>query len=102
MVALGPEVRLCTGVIPMDRPSLPGVKALDHKAKTSWNQLSVPFCPLVKDRGCSTLDPDPNLSADPGEKARSWGALGEARPGQSSLSAGALRYHAWAQMFPRL
>ena len=30
----------------------------------------------------------------PGEKARSWGALGEARPGQSSLSAGALRYRA--------
>ena len=28
----------------------------------------------------------------PGENARSWGALGEARPGQSSLSAGALRY----------
>ena len=26
-----------------------------------------------------------------------WGALGEARPGQSSLSAGALRYRAWAQ-----
>ena len=25
----------------------------------------------------------------PGENARSWGALGEARPGQSSLSAGA-------------
>ena len=33
----------------------------------------------------------------PGENARSWGALGEARPGQSSLSAGALRYRAWAQ-----
>ena len=33
----------------------------------------------------------------PGEKAGSWGALGEARPGQSSLSAGALRYRAWAQ-----
>ena len=28
----------------------------------------------------------------PGENARSWEALGEARPGQSSLSAGALRY----------
>ena len=27
----------------------------------------------------------------PGENARSWEALGEARPGQSSLSAGALR-----------
>ena len=26
-----------------------------------------------------------------------WEALGEARPGQSSLSAGALRYRAWAQ-----
>ena len=37
------------------------------------------------------------LSVYPGEKARSWGALGEARPGQSSLSAGALRYRAWAQ-----
>ena len=32
----------------------------------------------------------------PGENARSWEALGEARPGQSSLSAGALRYRAWA------
>ena len=31
------------------------------------------------------------------ENARSWEALGEARPGQSSLSAGALRYLAWAQ-----
>ena len=31
----------------------------------------------------------------PGENARSWEALGEARPGQSSLSAGALRYRAW-------
>ena len=30
------------------------------------------------------------------ENARSWEALGEARPGQSSLSAGALRYRAWA------
>ena len=27
---------------------------------------------------------------------RAWEALGEARPGQSSLSAGALRYRAWA------
>ena len=32
--------------------------------------------------------------AFPGENARSWEALGEARPGQSSLSAGALRYRA--------
>ena len=32
-----------------------------------------------------------------GENARSWEALGGARPGQSSLSAGALRYRAWAQ-----
>ena len=32
------------------------------------------------------------VSSFPGENARSWGALGEARPGQSSLSAGALRY----------
>ena len=30
----------------------------------------------------------------PGENARSWEALGEARPGQSSLSSGALRYRA--------
>ena len=28
----------------------------------------------------------------PGENARSWEALGEARPGQSSLSAGALPF----------
>ena len=33
----------------------------------------------------------------PGENARSWEALGEARPGQSSPSAGALRYRAWGQ-----
>ena len=33
----------------------------------------------------------------PGENARSWEALGEARPGQSSLSTGARRYRAWAQ-----
>ena len=31
-----------------------------------------------------------------GENARCWEALGEARPGQSSLSAGALRHRAWA------
>ena len=37
-----------------------------------------------------------------GEKARSWEALGEARPGQSSLSAGALRYRAWAKSRTRL
>ena len=36
----------------------------------------------------------------PGENARSWEALGEARPGQSSLAAGALRYRAWAQRPP--
>ena len=39
----------------------------------------------------------PAACSCPGEHARSWGALGEARPGQSSLSAGALRYRAWAQ-----
>ena len=33
----------------------------------------------------------------PGANARSWEALGGARPGQSSLSAGARRYRAWAQ-----
>ena len=33
----------------------------------------------------------------PGENARSWEVLGEARPGQSSLSAGALCYRAWAR-----
>ena len=39
----------------------------------------------------------PAACSFPGENARSWGALGEARPGQSSLSAGAMRYRAWAQ-----
>ena len=39
----------------------------------------------------------PAACSFPGENARSWGALGEACPGQSSLSAGALRYRAWAQ-----
>ena len=38
----------------------------------------------------------PAACSFPGENARSWEALGEARPGQSSLSAGALRYRAWA------
>ena len=33
----------------------------------------------------------PAACSFPGEKARSWEALGEARPGQSSISAGALR-----------
>ena len=42
---------------------------------------------------------NPAACSFPGENARSWGALGEARPGQSSLSAGALRYRAWAQNF---
>ena len=41
---------------------------------------------LVRDRDT------PAACSFPGEKARSWEALGEARPGQSSLSAGALRY----------
>ena len=39
----------------------------------------------------------PAACSFPGENARSWEALGEARPGQSSLSAGALRYRAWVQ-----
>ena len=34
----------------------------------------------------------PAACSFPGENARSWEALGEARPGQSSLSAGALTY----------
>ena len=38
----------------------------------------------------------PAACSFPGENARSWEALGEARPGQSSLSAGALPYRAWA------
>ena len=39
----------------------------------------------------------PAACSFPGENARSWEALGEARPGQSSLSAGARRYRAWVQ-----
>ena len=39
----------------------------------------------------------PAACSFPGENARSWEALGEARPGQSSLSAGALLSRAWAQ-----
>ena len=39
----------------------------------------------------------PAACSFPGENARSWEALGEVRPGQSSISAGALRYRAWAQ-----
>ena len=45
----------------------------------------------------SFLTHTPAACSFPGENARSWEALGEARPGQSSLSAGALRYQAWAQ-----
>ena len=41
---------------------------------------------------------EPAACSFPGENARSWEALGEARPGQSSLSAGALRYRAWVPM----
>ena len=52
-------------------------------------------------RGSEEAVPGPSVfpsgDPDPGENARSWEALGEARPGQSSLSAGALRYRAWAQ-----
>ena len=40
----------------------------------------------------------PAACSFPGENARSWEALGESRPGQSSLSAGALRYRAWAHL----
>ena len=42
-------------------------------------------------------EPGPAACSFPGENARSWEALGEARPGQSSLSAGALRSRAWAR-----
>ena len=38
----------------------------------------------------------PAACSFPGENARSWEALGEARPGQSSLSAGALRYRVFS------
>ena len=46
---------------------------------------------------CCAFTHTPAACSFPGENARSWEALGEARPGQSSLSAGALRYRAWAQ-----
>ena len=42
--------------------------------------------PKVSQASCA-----PAACSFPGENARSWEALGEARPGQSSLSAGALR-----------
>ena len=47
--------------------------------------------------GSRHISHTPTSCSYPGENARSWEALGEARPGQSSLSAGALRYRAWAQ-----
>ena len=53
-------------------------------------------CPFVL-----CLHPQGCLRSFPGENARSWEALGEARPGQSSLSAGALRYRAWVAFLPR-
>ena len=43
------------------------------------------------------LENTPAACSFPGENARSWEALGEARPGQSSLSAGALRKEAACQ-----
>ena len=46
-----------------------------------------PSRPSGRNRGL----PPPAACSFPGENARSWAALGEARPGQSSLSAGALR-----------
>ena len=42
----------------------------------------------------------PAACSFPGENARSWEALGEARPGQSSLSAGAVRYPGLEARFP--
>ena len=47
--------------------------------------------------GARHVSHTPAACSFPGENARSWEALGEARPGQGSLSAGALRYRAWAQ-----
>ena len=47
--------------------------------------------------GASHVSHTPAACSFPGENARSWEELGEARPGQSSLSAGAVRYRAWAQ-----
>ena len=41
--------------------------------------------------GATHISHTPAACSFPGEKARSWGALGEARPGQSSLSAGSLK-----------
>ena len=54
--------------------------------------------PAMRETWVQSLGWAPAACSFPGENARSWGALGEARPGQSSLSAGALRYRAWAQI----
>ena len=55
------------------------------------------LCCLGGHQGLKSMHPTkflhtPAACSFPGENARSWEALGEARPGQSSLWAGALRY----------
>ena len=87
-----------------------------RKASLGSEQLDVPYGVLQQEKaapadGSPPGSPVPGIlqvrslewvatpaaCSFPGENARSWEALGEARPGQSSLSAGALRYRAWAQ-----
>ena len=51
----------------------------------------------VKNTPANARAHTPTACSFQSENARSWEPLGEARPGQSSLSAGALRYRAWAQ-----
>ena len=67
-----------------------GLIGKDSDAGRDWGQ---------EEKG---MTQDETACSFPGENASSWGALGEARPGQSSLSAGALRYRAWAGLHSRL
>ena len=67
----------------------------NHVVPTAWQDEALARNGVSREVPCSALKGEtahtPAACSFPGENARSWEALGEARPGQSSLSAGALR-----------
>ena len=57
--------------------------------------------PWTEEPGLQSMGPLlPQPAPSRARTLEAGGALGEARPGQSSLSAGALRHRAWAQIQP--
>ena len=64
-------------------------RGCQHPPKSPWREFRLSIRAFLN---FSLSFSAPAACSFPGENARSWGALGEARPGQSSLSAGALRY----------